>query len=65
MPDFTSNLRSSSKGTLIRVLADSREGICDDSHEQIDQPEVENDDAHDEKEARDEELRVHHGIHQR
>lgn len=55
--------RSCTKGTSLSVLSNSREGIGDNRNEQVDQPEVENDDAHNEEQRRDVEFRVHHLIH--
>lgn len=59
------HLRCSAEGAFMRVLADGREGVRNDGNEKVDEPEVQHDDAHNEKEAGDEELRVHHVVHQR
>lgn len=60
-----SDLRSGTKRRLMRLLSNSRERVRDHSDEQIDQPEIEHHDADDKEEARHEELRVDHGVHQR
>ena len=57
-------LRSSAECALICVFANSGEGIGDHSDEQIDEPEIQHDDANDEEKAGYEELGVHHGVHE-
>lgn len=52
--------RSSTKSTLLSVRADCRESIRDDSNEQVDKPEVEDDNTYNEEEARDEKLGIDH-----
>ena len=47
------------------IFTDSGKRIGDDRNEQVDEPEIEDDNTDDEEEARDEEFSVHHGVHQR
>ena len=58
------DVRRSPKRALLRVLPDGGERVRDHGHEEVDEPEIEHDDADDEEEARDEELGVHHGVHE-
>ena len=46
------------------VAPDRRERVRDHSDEEIDEPEIQDDDADDKEEARHEELGVHHVVHQ-
>jgi len=59
------HVRSSSKSTLLSIRPNRGERVRDDSHEKIDQPEIEHHDTHYEETARDEELGIDHGVHQR
>lgn len=59
------DVRSCAKRALVSVLANGGEGVRDDSDKQIDEPEVEYNNAHNEKEARDKEFSIHHVVHQR
>lgn len=57
--------RSSTERRLMRLLTNSRERIRDHSHEENDQPKIEDDDADDEEDAGHEELGLDHAVHQR
>lgn len=59
------DVRCSTKRTFVRILPDSGESVGDNSDEEVDEPEVEDNYADDEEEAGDEELGVHHLVHQR
>ena len=59
------HLRGSSECTLVGIFTDSGKRIGDDRNEQVDEPEIEDNNTDDEEEARDEEFSVHHGVHQR
>ena len=50
---------------MLCLLPDSSERVRDNGDEEIDEPEVEDDDADDEEEARHEVLRVNHVVHER
>lgn len=58
------NVRSSTECTLVSVAPDCRERIRNHSDEEIDEPEIQDDDADDEEEAGHKKLGVHHVIHQ-
>ena len=45
------------------IFTNSGERIGNDRNEQVDEPEIEDNNTDDEKEARDEEFSVHHGVH--
>ena len=45
-------LRCCTKRTLLCVLSDSGERVCNNGDEQIDEPEIENDDTDDEEKTR-------------
>lgn len=58
------NLRRGTEGALLRVGANCRERIRDDGNEEVEQPVVQHNDAHNEENAGDEKLGVHHLVHQ-
>lgn len=47
-----SNIRGGSKGAFVCILANGGECVCDYGDEQVDQPEIQDDNANDEEEAR-------------
>ena len=59
------HLRGSSECTLVSIFTVSGKRIGDNGNEQVDEPEVEDDNTDDEEEARNEEFSVHHRVHQR
>jgi hypothetical protein len=48
--------RRSAKCARSPVCPDGEEGVCDNGDEEVDEPEIEHDEANDEKEAGNEEL---------
>ena len=48
---------------LLGVVHDGTKGVCDDRDEHVDEPVIQHNQAHDEVEARDEEVGVHHVVH--
>jgi hypothetical protein len=59
------DLRCGTECARLRLCSDGGERVRDYGDEQVDEPKIEHDKTNDEKEARYEELRVDHGIHQR
>lgn len=55
--------RCGSECALLRILPNGGERVRNNRHEEVDEPEVEYNDASDEEETRYEEFRVHHLVH--
>ena len=60
----TKDLRRGTKCTFFRLGPDGRECVGDHSDEKVDEPEIKYDNGCDEEEARYEELRVDHAVHE-
>jgi hypothetical protein len=57
------DLRDSTERARSRFCPNGGESVCDHGDEQIDEPKIEHNEANDKKEARNEKLRVDHGVH--
>ena len=58
-------IRCGTKSTFAGCRANGSKCVGNDSDEQIDEPKVKDNDRKDEKETRDKEFRVDHGVHHR
>ena len=48
----------------MRVFTNGRECVGDNGDKQVDEPEIQDDETDDEEKTRDEELGVHHSVHE-
>jgi hypothetical protein len=60
----TQHSQSSPKCTLFRISSNSRERVGYDGNKQVDEPEIENDDASNKEETRDKKLRIDDLVHE-